>query len=125
MQQKISVLIAEDERFISHALKEIIRRNFACDRLDIANDGAEAMGFLKSYSYDIAILDWNMPNKTGDEVLVDIRSASKTSSMPVIMLTARSDKDSVITAVQAGATDYIAKPFKQGDILQRIKRLLS
>lgn len=125
MQKKPSILIVEDERFISHALKEIIRRNFSCDRLDIANDGAEAWMMIMNYQYDLVISDWNMPNKTGDELLVDIRTTAKTQGMPVIMLTARSDKDSVITALQAGATEYVAKPFKQGDILSRVKKLLN
>jgi putative nucleotidyltransferase with HDIG domain len=65
-----------------------------------------------------------MPEKTGDELLTDVRSDPRTRRIPFIMLTARSDKDSVITAIQAGVTDYVRKPFEKKSLIEKTRKLL-
>ena len=118
------ILLAEDDYAISLALKTIISNNINCE-LKLVHNGQDAIDAIKEEAYDLVISDWNMPIKTGQEVLEFIRSNEKTITTPFIMLTARADKDSVINAAKAGVTTYIHKPFNRDDLLYKINQVLS
>ena len=119
-----NILLAEDDFAISLALKTIIKNNIDCD-LTLTRDGQEAIDALQEKTFDLVISDWNMPIKTGQELLEYIRANEKTINIPFIMLTARADKDSVINALKAGVTTYIHKPFNRDDLLSKINQVLS
>lgn len=121
----LNILIAEDEENVGIALQAMVRSAYSNSTIVLATDGQEAWSKVQEQAFDLIISDWNMPLKTGDELLADVRGNAKTKHIPFIMLTARSDKDSVITAIQAGVTDYIRKPFDKQSLLDKAHKLLT
>ncbi len=117
------ILIAEDDFAIALALKTIIRNNFDCE-LTLAHNGQEAWEAIQKSTFDLVLSDWNMPQKTGCELLNEVRLNSTTQHLPFIMLTARADKNSVINAVKSGVTDYIHKPFNRAALIEKISHFL-
>lgn len=122
--KKIKVLVAEDEKNVAMAIKTIVRKHFNCRLVDVAENGQVAWNMIIAGEYDLIIADWNMPRKSGDELLLDVRSNDKTRDIPFLMLTARSDKDSFIKALQAGVSDYLVKPFKSSALIEKLDKLL-
>ncbi|MBI1892388.1 MAG: HDOD domain-containing protein [Burkholderiales bacterium] len=120
----LNILIAEDEENVGVALQVIIGGEYADSHVVLAKDGHDAWEKLQQEHFDLIVADWNMPIKTGDELLIDVRNDPKTRRIPFIMITARSDKDSVITAIQAGVTDYVRKPFEKKSLIEKTHKLL-
>lgn len=121
--QPIKILVAEDDFAITLALKTIIKNNFNCE-LTITHNGEEAWIEIQKQPFDLILSDWNMPLKTGCELLHDVRTNDSTKLTPFIMLTARADKHSVIDAVKSGVTDYIHKPFDRAALIEKISSTL-
>ena len=115
------VLVADDSGVMR---KIIVRALNACGVTDIveANDGAEAMSLFKEHKFDFVMTDWNMPNKTGLEVIQDIRATG--SDVPIIMVTTEAEKKAVLQAIQAGVNDYLTKPFEAEDLQAKIEKLV-
>jgi len=92
-----------------------------------AKNGCEALAQLKTHKDDIALilLDWNMPVMDGYEALVQIRSDTQYKNIPVLMVTTESEKKNVIKAIQAGANNYLAKPFEKEDLAKKMAECLS
>src|SRR5262245_23407138 len=115
------VLVADD----SGVMRKIIIRSLnSCGITDVveANDGAEAVAKFKEHSFDLVMTDWNMPNKTGLEVVQEIRAAG--STVPIIMITTEAETSRVRDAIQAGVNDYLAKPFENDLLRQKIDKLV-
>lgn len=121
----IRILIAEDEENIRLALKTIVRKNLSCDEVITCENGKEAWDKLQAEPFAMVISDWNMPLMTGFELLEAMRQNDKTRPIPLLLLTARSDKTSVINALQAGVNDYITKPFDKDALIQKSRKLLA
>ncbi|WP_455210880.1 HDOD domain-containing protein [Kaarinaea lacus] len=121
---KAQILIAEDDFAISLALKTILKNNFHCD-LTVTSNGEEAWDKIQSTSFDLILSDWNMPFKTGCELLAEVRNNDSTKSIPFFMLTARADKNSVLDAVKTGVDGYIHKPFDRADLIRKISEALN
>lgn len=113
------LLLAEDEPALSKALTAILERNNYS--VDTAFDGQEALDFLESDNYDGVILDIMMPKVDGIEVLKRIRE--KGSTIPVLLLTAKSEIDDKVAGLDAGANDYLTKPFNSRELLARIRAM--
>lgn len=113
------VLIAEDERSLAKALCTILEKNGYC--ADVVYDGEMALEYLKTEAYDGLILDVMMPKKDGFSVLKELR-ASK-NRIPVLILTARSEVDDKVAGLDAGANDYLTKPFAPKELLARIRAM--
>jgi DNA-binding response OmpR family regulator len=113
------ILIIEDESQIA----EIIAAYMLKDGFDSewAKDGAEGLAKFRSYKPDIVILDLMLPLIKGEDVIRGIREAS---SLPVIMLTAKSSESDIIAGLELGADDYLPKPFSPKELLARVKALL-
>ena len=115
------VLIVEDEKRlaenVAHALQES-----AGYAVDIARDGEEGLYLATSNDYDLIILDLMLPKLTGEELLKRYRTSD--AATPVLVLTARDEKERVIRLLNAGADDYMAKPFDLGEFLARSKALV-
>ena len=113
------ILLAEDETEIAKGLKYLLEKNrFA---VDIVQDGVEALDYFEEISYDVVILDIMMPRMDGLEVLRTIRA--KGSSVPVLMLTAKAEIEDRVTGLEAGADDYLPKPFSTRELIARVKAL--
>lgn len=90
--------------------------------LECVGDGIEALGRLKVYPYDLIVLDWNMPGRDGIEVLAEFRAAG--GKTPVLMLTAKSYIVDRTAGLDAGADDYLTKPFDLRELSSRVRALL-
>lgn len=114
------VLLAEDERELARAETAILQINDF--EVDNAYDGEAAEAMVLGGAYDVIVLDIMMPKKDGIAVLKAIRGAGCTT--PVIMLTAKAELDDRITGLDAGADDYLAKPFAMKELIARIRSQL-
>lgn len=113
------LLLAEDERELSRALVAIlIHNNYS---VDAVYDGQEALDYLENGNYDGAILDIMMPKLDGLTVLRKIRAQGNT--IPVILLTAKSEIDDRVEGLDTGADDYLTKPFATKELLARIRAI--
>lgn len=114
------VLIIEDEEQLAKALQKGLEYNLYV--VDISFDGLDGYMKAKTNDYDLIILDLNLPKKDGLEVCKELRTEGK--SMPIIMLTARRGTDEKVTGLDAGADDYLTKPFELKELLARMRALL-
>ena len=113
------ILLAEDERALSKAIIKIFEKNNYS--ADAAYDGEEALAYLESGCYDVAVLDIMMPKTDGITVLKKIRAAG--NNIPVLMLTAKSDIEDRVLGLDSGANDYLPKPFDTRELLARIRSI--
>lgn len=113
------LLLAEDEKALSKALTVILERNHYS--VDAVYDGKEALAYLQSDTYDAVILDIMMPKKDGIEVLKELRKAQ--NNIPVLLLTAKAEIDDKVLGLDAGANDYLTKPFHTRELLARIRAM--
>lgn len=113
------LLLAEDEKALSKALVTILERNNYS--VDAVGDGQAALDYLEADNYDGVILDIMMPKVDGITVLKTIRS--KGNCIPVLMLTAKAEIDDKVLGLDAGANDYLTKPFHTQELLARIRAM--
>ena len=121
-QKKIKVLIVDDES----AIREVIR--FALSNSGMkaccAKSGREALEKISEKRPDIVLLDWMMPDLSGPQLTRHLRKNPLTCDIPIIMLTARVSEDDKVEGLNAGADDYIIKPFSPRELVARIKALI-
>ena len=116
----MNILLVDDERDLTSALSEILKRNNYT--VTVANDGETGLDFALTGIFDLIILDVMMPKVDGFTVLREIRA--KKMSVPVLMLTAKSETANKIGGLNLGADDYVTKPFDTDELLARVKALL-
>lgn len=121
MQEKKRILIVDDEHDLRNLLSQVV--SGAGYDVTLAEDGAEAINILESHRFDLALLDIQMPNANGIEVLKFIRKNSP--STRAVMLTGYADLKHAMEAREYGASDFISKPYKLEDILGTIQRVLT
>ena len=113
------ILICEDEIDLADGLSTILKGNKYS--VDVVYDGEEALNYLEAENYDAVILDIMMPKVDGITVLKTIRENG--NSIPVIMLTAKSQLDDKIIGLDSGADDYLTKPFEVKELLARLRAI--
>lgn len=111
------LLLCEDEKELSDALVMILKHNQYS--VDAVYNGQEALDFLEAENYDGVILDIMMPKVDGIGVLKTLRA--KGSTIPVLMLTAKSEIDDKVLGLDCGADDYLTKPFVAKELLARVR----
>lgn len=111
------ILVAEDEQQLSHVLSSAMTASGY--QVDIANNGQEAVEQAKENAYDVIILDIMMPVKSGLEALKEIRATGNRTY--IMMLTAMGEEDDKVTGLDAGADDYLSKPFSLKELLARLR----
>ena len=115
----MKLLIAEDTRDLNRAISAVLmHENYAVDSVF---DGAEALEKLRSERYDGIILDIMMPKMSGLEVLQEIRKINIVT--PVLLLTAKAEVDDRVAGLDAGADDYLTKPFAMKELLARVRSM--
>lgn len=114
------ILLVEDERKVA----DLVARGLRAERyaVDVAEDGESGLGLAVSYNYDLAILDLMLPGIGGVEVLRRIRR--RDNRVPILILTAQDATRSKVENFEAGADDYLTKPFAIAELLVRVKALL-
>ena len=113
------ILVVEDERTIATAIRSIL--GSADYAVDLAANGPEAITWAETYDYDLVVLDVVLPGFDGFEVCRRLRQAG--FEAPILMLTARDQVDDRVTGLDAGADDYLAKPFAAAELLARVRAL--
>lgn len=116
----MKLLFAEDDPDVSRSVTALLTRSHYS--VDPVYNGNDALTYLTDGDYDACIMDIMMPGMNGDEVVRKARAAG--SQVPVIMLTAMGEVEDRINGLDAGADDYLAKPFDGGELLARIRALL-
>jgi len=116
------VLIVEDEP----ALVELLSYNLekAGFQINVARDGDEALLAVEERKPDIVLLDWMLPYVSGIEICRRIRRNPDTRDLPIILLTARGEEDDRIRGLEAGADDYVVKPFSPSELVARVRAVL-
>lgn len=117
-----SVLIVEDEPFIIEALSFLLTR----EGLGVSSysDGEGCVAFIERNKPDLVILDMMLPNKSGMQILEELRNKPEFVNLPVLMLTAKGQKKDRVAAEQAGVSLFMTKPFSNKDIIRSVHRLL-
>lgn len=114
------ILLVDDETELTDPLTRILTREGYS--VDTAYDGSNGRELAQSSNYDLLILDWMLPGKTGLEICQEIRNQGKTT--PVLFLTAKDTLDDRVQGLDAGADDYLVKPFELRELLARVRALL-
>ena len=114
------ILIAEDEIATAKALQVLLKKNNYT--VDIVHNGNDAWDYIGTNLYDTIVLDIMMPGKSGIEVLKLLRKNQIRT--PVLMLTAKAELEDRIAGLDAGADDYLPKPFAAGELIARVRALL-
>lgn len=116
-----TILYAEDNPDLRRHVGDLLRSAY---NVFLAVDGRDALGKIDTYHPELLISDEMMPNMSGRDLLRAVRAQQSTRTMPVIFLTARAGTEARIESLEAGADDYLAKPFNEGELLARVRSLL-
>lgn len=112
-----SILLVEDEEGIADFIKQGLEEEYF--QVTVANNGNTGLDLLVNNSYDLILLDWMLPGKTGIEICKQYRKHN--AQTPIIFLTAKDTIQDTIAGLQMGANDYIKKPFHFDELVERIK----
>jgi DNA-binding response OmpR family regulator/signal transduction histidine kinase len=115
----LKVLIVEDELDFQSLMQTVLHE--AGYQTEVSDNGTEAIDLLQMAPYDLVLLDWNLPGIQGIEVCRNVR---RWSNIPIVMVTSHTSMQELITALDAGADDYITKPFKSDELLARMRAAL-
>lgn len=116
------ILIVEDEPEIREMLRYILEP--LGYRIDESDNTLDARKMLAQTAYDLILMDWMLPGRSGLELTREIKQKSSTTSPPVIMLTARADESDKVEGLESGADDYVTKPFSPRELSARIKAVM-
>lgn len=106
----MKILLVDDMVTMRRIVKNILRQ-LGFSNIDEAENGQEALQKLRSDTFGCVVSDWNMPVMTGIDMLRAIKADEKLKAIPVLILTGKAQQSNLVEAVQAGASDYIVKPF--------------
>ncbi|MDX1780192.1 MAG: phosphate regulon transcriptional regulator PhoB [Thalassovita sp.] len=117
-----TVLVVEDER----AQREVLAYNLEAEgfRVAKAENGDEALMMVEEESPDLIVLDWMLPNLSGIEICRQLKTRSATRSIPIIMLSARSEEVDRVRGLETGADDYVVKPYSLVELMARVRAQL-
>jgi two-component system, OmpR family, manganese sensing response regulator len=114
------ILLVDDEAALTEPLQRVLQREGY--GVDVATDGQQGESLALSGNYDLLILDWMLPGRSGVEICRRVRQQNPTT--PVLVLTAKDTLDDRVEGLDAGADDYLVKPFELRELLARVRALL-
>lgn len=115
------ILAVDDAAFTLSRITDALGKHY---EMITVNSGTRALKYLDKNKPDLILLDIRMPVKDGFEILREIRSMEDRADIPIIMLTAMEDRQSVMRGIELGICDYVLKPFAPDDLLERVQRIL-
>lgn len=123
MGNQLKIMIADDTHTMRSVIKNIlVSAGFA--NFEEAENGQVVMQKLQQESFHLVICDWDMPKMDGLEVLRNMRADESHFNIPFILVTAITDANKVVAAIEEGVDDYIIKPLKPANFIQRVKDVL-
>jgi two-component system chemotaxis response regulator CheY len=121
----MKILVVDDFPTMRRIVKTLMRQNGYNNFVE-AEDGVQGLKALESNpDIEFVVSDWNMPNMSGLEFLKAVRSDSRFSHLPFLMVTAESEKDNIIDAVKNGVSSYIVKPFTGAALQEKLTKIFS
>ncbi len=117
-----TVLVVEDEEAIATLIQYNLEKEGFL--VNLIADGEEALELIRHQQPDLVLLDWMLPGLSGIEICERLRDNPDTRGLPIIMLTARGEEDDRVRGLDAGADDYVVKPFSPGELIARIRAVL-
>ncbi len=120
----LKILVVDDASFIRDLIKKTLRKFLPKADVQEAAHGKKAQTLLKNQPFDLILSDWEMPEMSGEELLLWVRGQEHLSDTPFIMISSRGEKDHVIKALQAGVSDYLGKPFTNEELMQKVQKAL-
>ena len=120
--KNMKILIVDDFSTMRRIIRNILKQ-LKFINVEEAEDGSIAFEKLKEADYDLLITDWNMPNMTGLDLLKEIRANEKLKNLKVLLVSAEAEKENIIQAAQAGANEYVVKPFTAVILEQKINKI--
>ena len=123
MGKDLKILVVDDFSTMRKVVRNLLKQG-GYENIVEAEDGVAALAVIKSKKIDFIISDWNMPNMTGIELLKAVRADAEVAATPFLMVTAEALQDNVITAVKAGVSNYIVKPFTAEVLSEKIAKII-
>ena len=118
----MKILVVDDMSTMRRIVKNILKQ-LGFNNLEEAENGQEALTKLKADTYGFVVSDWNMPVMMGIDMLRAIRADEKLKAIPVLMVTAESQKENLMEAVKAGVSNYVVKPFTAETMQEKINKI--
>jgi two-component system phosphate regulon response regulator PhoB len=119
---QFSLLVIDDEAAICEMLATALE--MAGFRVHVAHNAADGLNIIYDEQPDLLLLDWMLPGTSGIELARRLKRDSQTAALPIIMLTARGEEDNKIQGLDAGADDYVTKPFSTRELVSRVNAVL-
>jgi two-component system chemotaxis response regulator CheY len=113
----MKVLLADDSAVMRKIIRRLLEEVGVLSATE-ASDGVEAVALFRAGQFDLVLTDWNMPNKSGLDVVREIRAMG--TAVPIIMITTEAEKERIADAIFAGASDYLVKPFDQNKLREML-----
>ena len=124
MNSKIRILVVDDFSTMRGIARKLLADVGFEDVVD-AESGPQALALLDASQIDLLILDWNMPDMSGLEVVQAIRGSDDFQTLPILMVTAEARRDQILAAIDAGVDDYMLKPFTAETLAEKIDKVLA
>lgn len=121
--QNLKFLVVDDFATMRRIVRNLLKES-GFNHVEEAEDGAVALGMLKSNKFDFVISDINMPNMNGFDLLKAIKADEALKHLPVLMVTAEARKEDIVLAAQTGAAGYIVKPFTKATLEEKVHKIL-
>jgi CheY-like chemotaxis protein len=118
----VKVLVVDDDQLIRRVLRRLLEKRYGCV-VQEATDGLAAYLALEAEVPDLVLLDVSMPNVTGPELLEKLRADPRFERLPVAMITAVGERDTVVESIERGVVDYIRKPLRLPSVERRLNDL--
>ena len=119
----MKLLVVDDSAVMRKVIiRTLTKIGFAAEAITEATDGLEGLEAAKNSQFDLILMDWNMPGMLGIDVVRNLRAAG--IKTPIMMVTTEGEKTNVVTAIQAGANNYLVKPFTDDDLAEKVTQLV-
>ncbi len=122
MDLNMKVLVVDDFATMRRIIKNVLKQ-IGFSKINEADDGKSALKELKKEEYDLVLCDWNMPEMSGLDLLIAMKSDDQLKGIPFVMVTAEAQKDNILEAVKTGVNNYIVKPFTADTVEQKLKKV--
>lgn len=121
--KNLQILVVDDQQSIRDLTRHCLKQ-MGINQVEVAKSGEEALGVLGKTKFDLIISDWNMDGISGLELLNKVRNNPVLKKLPFIMATGQKEKSQIVAAKEAGANNYIVKPFSAADLKKRVEAVL-